>query len=63
MVNLGRRRLTKKPSDICLDKDKPHEKVPIIVPPGIKVKVYPGISREDYCSGSNFYHRKQTRMF
>lgn len=61
MVKAGRKRFIKKPSDICLEKEKPQPVVPIIVPDNVKVKVLPGISREEYFSGSNFYYRRQGR--
>lgn len=49
---------------ICLEKEKPEEKVAkVIVPPGVKVQRIPGISREEYFGGANFYHRKSQRTF
>ena len=61
MVKQGRKRFAKKTSDICLEKDRPQEKVKIIVPPGLKVKRYPGVSRDEYFSGDNYYFKKQQR--
>lgn len=59
---MPKKRYVKRPSDICLDKDKPQEQVKIIVPPGLKVKRLPGISRDEYFSGDNYYFKKQQRM-
>ena len=60
---MPKKRYVKRPSDICLDKDKPVPQVKIIVPPGIKVQRFPGISREDYFSGDNYYFKRQKQMF
>lgn len=51
-------------TDIWLEKDKPEEKAAkIIVPPNVKVQRIPGVSREEYFSGANFYYKKSTRAF
>jgi len=51
-------------TDIWLEKDKPEEKAAkVIVPPGVKVQRIPGISREEYFGGANYYYRKTQRMF